>query len=70
MSTLDDVAALRRMLEKATVRLGILRDRMEACDAEHETKTHGLSLFEVPGWIEEQEAVLAAVDSACAGEGA
>jgi hypothetical protein len=51
-------SALQRMLEKATTRIGILRDRMEACDAEHPTQSHGLSLDEAPAWIEEQRALL------------
>jgi hypothetical protein len=39
---------LCKMMSKATVRLAILRDRMRYCG-----KTHGLSLFEIEGWIEE-----------------
>lgn len=50
--------ALLRMLETSTVRLGILRDRMEHCDSErpNEEKHHSLSMVEVPAWIEEQSA--------------
>lgn len=55
-----ETEALRRMLEKSTVRLGILRDRMEGCDHDHDAlgrqKYHMLSLDEVPAWIEEQQA--------------
>lgn len=40
-----------RMLAKGTVRLGILRDRMQGCSP----VTHALSLDEIPAWIEEQE---------------
>src|SRR5712664_1117217 len=50
--------ALRRMLETSTVRLGILRDRMENCDNARRPRErlHKLSLFEVPAWIDEQAA--------------
>jgi hypothetical protein len=51
-----DAARMRRMLETATVRLGILRDRMEGC---REANAHELSLDEIPAWIEEQTAALA-----------
>jgi hypothetical protein len=47
--------ALRRMLEKSTVRLGILRDRMESCqERSGNMDRHALSLFEIPAWIDEQ----------------
>lgn len=51
-----ETAPLTRMPEKATVRLGILRDRMEACVGQG----HALSLEEIPAWIDEQKAALAA----------
>lgn len=47
----------RGMLRTATVRLGILRDRMEGCEESH-PDTHRVSLLEVPAWIEEQQEVI------------
>lgn len=44
-----------RMLDKATIRLEILLDRMRAC-TEESPDAHEVSLREVPGWIEEQRA--------------
>ena len=68
---LDERDALARMLETATVRLGILRDRMAACDDDRGpdddwNDRHGLSLVEISGWIEEQSAARAARPEASA----
>lgn len=43
---------LATMLEKATTRLEILEGRMRACGQ------HDVSMIEVRGWIEEQNALL------------
>jgi hypothetical protein len=56
LATLE--ASLRdaeRMLDKSTVRLGILRDRMAGC-----SEDHGLSLDEAAAWIDEQSTTRAA----------
>ena len=57
----SELTRLRAMLGKATVRLGIVRDRMEACEADRPAThdhSHALSLFEIPAWIEEQSSLL------------
>ena len=56
-----ELAALLWVFNKATIRLGILRDRMEGC---REAKEHELSLDEIPAWIEEQSAASAALETA------
>jgi hypothetical protein len=48
---------LSRMLETATVRLEICRDRFAGCE-EDSPGSHPVSLLEIPGWIEEQRAAL------------
>ena len=53
MSDESRIFELSAILGKATVRLAILRDRMNACGKKHE-----LSLFEIEGWIEEQSDIL------------
>jgi hypothetical protein len=59
-----ETEALRRMLKTATVRLGILRDRMEGCDDGKGRPAHKLSLDEIPAWIDEQEGFLRAARGA------
>jgi hypothetical protein len=46
---------LRGALRTAATRLEILQGRMRACGDEH-----AVSLIEIPGWIEEQRAILSA----------
>lgn len=56
-----ETAPLARMLEKATVRLGILHGRMAGCQESGSGHVHTLSLWEIEGWIEEQNAALASL---------
>ena len=48
---------IRDALGRATVRLRICQNRMEACEEEH-PDTHRVSLAEIPAWIAEHEQTL------------
>lgn len=56
---------LQRMLEKATIRLGILRGCMNACESHEREQSHELSIFEATSWIEEQNAALSPSPAKC-----
>lgn len=53
----SEVERLREALTLAITRLGICRDRFDGCDQRHPGE-HGLSLLEVPDWIDEGRAAL------------
>lgn len=56
-ATSDKIRMLEGTIKTANVRLGILLDRMAACEEDH-PDTHRVTMIEVPAWIEEQKAVL------------
>lgn len=49
---------LRESIKKSIVRFEILLGRARGCDEDNNTKKHGVSEIEIPGWIQENKDLL------------